>query len=64
MNDQNPPIWIPLKKQELTEKQKEEAKKGNAAAAELNMQKGYLMSKSIFDELEELIVDPKSIEKD
>jgi hypothetical protein len=30
MNDIDPPIWIPLKKQELTEKQKEEMKKNSS----------------------------------
>jgi len=27
MNDQDPPMWIPLRKEELTEKQKDEAKR-------------------------------------
>ena len=64
MNDQDPPMWIPLKQKELTEKQKEEAKKGSAAAAELKMQKGYLVCKSVFDALEENNIDPKSLEKE
>lgn len=27
MNDQDPPMWIPLKKEELTDKQKDESKR-------------------------------------
>jgi len=32
MNDQDPPVWIPLKKQEPTEKEKEDAKKAGTAS--------------------------------
>jgi len=30
MNDQDPPMWVPMKKVELTEKQKEELKKNSS----------------------------------
>lgn len=43
MNDQDPPMWVPLRKEEGVAK----------------MSKGYLICKSIFDTLEETLVDSK-----
>lgn len=43
MNDQNLPYWVPIKKSEPTEKQKEEVKKNKNLEAELKMNKGYLI---------------------
>lgn len=57
MNDKDPPIWIPLKKAELTDRQKEEAKKNANLSAELKMQSGYLICKSAFDSLPEVQVE-------
>ena len=61
MNDQDPPMWIPLKKQDLTEKEKEEAKKAGTTV-ESNMNKGYLVCKSTLDSLEEKTVERKTLE--
>ena len=62
MNDQNPPMWIPLLKQEPTEKQKEEAKKNTSLASELKMNKGYLICKSSLDEIEEFQVEQATLD--
>ena len=62
MNDQDPPMWIPLKRLDLTDKQKEEIKKNTALSAELKMNKGFLICKSVFDSLEESVVDQKTLD--
>ena len=58
MNDQNQPYWIPIKKSEPTEKQKEDAKMNKNLEAELKMSKGYLICQKVYDELERNQVDP------
>jgi len=59
MNHDDPPVWVPFEKQALSEKQKEESKKNNSLAQELKMLKGYLICKSYYESLEEIIVDNK-----
>ena len=56
MNDKDPPMWVPLRKEELTDKQKEEIKR-NCTMAEQNMPRGYLVSKSALDKLAEVEID-------
>ena len=66
MNDKDPPMWIPTKKEELTDKQKEEQKRGSSIAqivAEQMMQRGYLVSKSAFEKLAEFEVDQKVLDE-
>jgi hypothetical protein len=46
-----------LRKTDPTEKQKEEAKKNKNLEAELKMNKGYLVCKQVYDELERIEVD-------
>lgn len=62
MNDKDPPMWIPIKKEELTEKQKEEMKR-NCSLAEQLMPKGYLVSKSALDKLPEFEIDQKVLDE-
>ena len=45
----------------MTEKQREESKKNNTLAQELKMLKGYLVCKSYYDSLEEVIVENKDV---
>ena len=59
MNHEDPPFWIPFEKQQVSEKQKEESKKNNTLAQELKMFKGYLICKSYYESLEEIIVENK-----
>lgn len=66
MNDKDPPMWIPTRKEELTEKQKEEQKRNSSIAqivAEQMMQRGYLVSKSALEKLTEFEVDQKVLDE-
>ena len=63
MNDQDPPMWIPLnpRRYELSEKQKEEHKKVNSlSAATLNAEqkivKGFLICKSEYEKIQDQYV--------
>ena len=60
MNDKDPPIWIPLKLTDLTQLQKEEAKKNPSLNVEYKMKRGYLVCKSAYESLEEVSKDSSS----
>ena len=55
-------MWVPVRKEELTEKQKEELKR-NCSLAEQNMPRGYLVSKSALDKLPEIEIDQKVLDE-
>jgi hypothetical protein len=58
MDDQNQPYWIPIKKSEATDKQKEEAKKNKNAEADLKMNHGYLICTEVYKQLEQEKIEP------
>jgi hypothetical protein len=61
-------MWVPMKKHELTEKQKEEMKKNSSSSVlsakliDQKINKGYLISKSTLESLEEFSADPKDLD--
>lgn len=59
MNDQDPPMWIPLTKKPGDSKKAEESK---SSAAQDKMTKGYLICKSVYDTLEDFVVDKKALD--
>lgn len=46
MGDKEPPMWVPVRKEEPTAAEKEEAKKSSQLTAEMKMSTGYLLCKS------------------
>lgn len=61
MNDQNQPYWVPIKRPEPTDKQKEEAKKNKNLEIELKMNQGYLICHQVYKDLEVEQIEAKAL---